>query len=268
MELDSHADTTALGDTCLVLQDTGRTVNVEGFGESIGTLEDVPIVTAAVAYDCPATFTTYVLIFHESLHIPDMETDLINPYQLRDQGIIVNDVALQHLPPSQRQMKSHSILSEDPPMHIPLNLKGTMSGFTVRKPTWDEIRDADQHKVTFVHMTSDIKWKPHSKDFATIENALRDDVTRGIDLHQKESRDLCTMQVRGQSGESQQQTMLFNACNALRMPVDQDCYKELGNGSNSTGAAAVEVRNVSVEGTTEDHCDGNFGEQVCAMRVQ
>ena len=67
----------------------------------------------------------------------------------------------------------------------------------------------------------------------------------------------------------QMETMLFNACNALRMPVDQDCYKELGNGSNSTGAAAVEVRNVSVEGTTEeDHCDGNFGEQVCAMRVQ
>jgi len=56
--------------------------------------------------------------------------------------------------------------------------------------------------------------------------------------------------------------MFSNACNVLRMPVDQDCYKELGNGSNGNGAAAVEVRNVSVEGTTDDYCNGNFGEQV------
>ena len=64
MELDSHADTTALGKGCLILQDTGRTVTVRGFDGSIGSMKDVPIVTAAVAYDCPATFKVFVLIFH------------------------------------------------------------------------------------------------------------------------------------------------------------------------------------------------------------
>ena len=60
MELDSHADTTALGKGCVMLQDTGRTVTVEGFDDTIGSLNDVPIVTAAVAYDCPATYKTYI----------------------------------------------------------------------------------------------------------------------------------------------------------------------------------------------------------------
>ena len=51
MELDSHADTTALGAACVVLQDTGRTVTVEGYSKEIGALTDIPIVTAATAYD-------------------------------------------------------------------------------------------------------------------------------------------------------------------------------------------------------------------------
>ena len=54
-----------MGKGCVILQDTGRTVTVEGFGDTIGSLNDVPIVTAAVAYDCPSTYKTYVLT-----HIP------------------------------------------------------------------------------------------------------------------------------------------------------------------------------------------------------
>ncbi len=82
LELDSHADTCAFGKTCLVLGDTGRTVDVGGFKESVG-VKDVKIAHAAVAYDCPITFKTYLLIFHEVLYIPDMEDHLGNPCQMR-----------------------------------------------------------------------------------------------------------------------------------------------------------------------------------------
>ena len=69
MDLDTHANTCALGSACLILQDTGNTVSVGGFGETIGSMDDVPIVTAAVAYDCPVSFTTYVFdISSMSLH--------------------------------------------------------------------------------------------------------------------------------------------------------------------------------------------------------
>ena len=73
MELDSHADTCALGKECLVVGDSGRTVEVGGFEDSIGSIPDVKIVHAAVAYDCPKTFNTYLLIFHEALYLLHME---------------------------------------------------------------------------------------------------------------------------------------------------------------------------------------------------
>ena len=51
MELDSHADTCALGECCLVLGDSGRTVDVNGYTESLGAMKDVKIIHGAVAYD-------------------------------------------------------------------------------------------------------------------------------------------------------------------------------------------------------------------------
>ena len=198
MELDSHADTTALGKGCVVLQDTGRTVTVEGFDGSIGSMKNVPIVTAAVAYDCLSTFKTFVLIFHEALFVPNLEPNLINPYQLRHQGITVNDVPLSQLEPPDRNMESHSVLSKEEGLHIPLSLEGTMSGFTIRKPTTAEITDADPNKVVYVHMTSDAVWVPHDNSAAKVEQAFRDNLTRGYDFHDKEPRDIGSMQARGQ----------------------------------------------------------------------
>ena len=197
MELDSHADTCALGGICLILQETGRTVHVEAFDDTV--VQDVPIVTAAVAYDCPATFHTYILIFHEAFYVQDMTTHLLNPFQLRNQGIIVNEVPLQHIEPEKRDPQCHSIISEDPPMHIPLTLNGVMSGFTVRMPTWDEVRDVEQHNVFHVHMTASEEWTPHTDQYSHIEGTLHQTVTRGMTFHDKENRDISHLQVRGQT---------------------------------------------------------------------
>ena len=74
METDSHADTCALSkDHCVVMQDTGRTVTVVGFGDAVHRVKGIPIVTAAVAYDCPIQHQTYILIFHETLLIPGID---------------------------------------------------------------------------------------------------------------------------------------------------------------------------------------------------
>ena len=201
IELDSHADTCAFGSACLVLQETGRTVAVEGFGEAMGLLDDVPIVTAAIAYDCPTTARTYVLIYHESLYIPDMTTHLVNPMQMRQQGITVNDIPLQLMSLEERQPQCHSISFDDPPLHIPLTLNGIMSGFTVRVPTWEEVRGLGQDNLYHVHMTSSQPWDPHSPTYSKLEGTLRDTVTRGMDLIDLEPRDLSQLQARGQQQE-------------------------------------------------------------------
>ena len=78
-------------------------------------------------------------------------------------------------------------------MHIPMTLRGIMSGFTVRKPTWDEVIDDD--KAIKVHMTSDARWNPHDEEYGRKEQALRDAIER--DLILPEPRDIGLIQARG-----------------------------------------------------------------------
>ena len=152
--------------------DTGNVISVESFNKEMGSLPDVKICTCAVAYDCPKTGETYLLLFHESLYIPGLQTHLLNPAQLRMQGITVDDVPLTLLPEELRTQEQHSILSWDPPLHITLELQGVMSGFTVREPTWEECNDLDQERVMFVHMTSSEPWDPHSETLYNLEGTL------------------------------------------------------------------------------------------------
>ena len=167
------------------LADTGRRVSVNGFHESVAAIDMVPIVTLAVAYDCPRTGQTAILIFHEALEIPDMDLQLLNPFQIRDQGIIVNDKPLHQLNPDEREPTSHSIVSDDPPFQIPLTLRGTMSGFEIRRPTWEEIDDPD---ALVIHMTSSIPWDPTSDDAEDAEAELRAAFERESTLVHQEPR--------------------------------------------------------------------------------
>ena len=72
-ELDSHANMAVVGKSCFVFEKVeGRFCEVEPFDKSIGTLKRVPIVDAAIAYDCPFNMTTHILIIRDALYIPTM----------------------------------------------------------------------------------------------------------------------------------------------------------------------------------------------------
>jgi hypothetical protein len=43
--------------------DSGTCAEVLGFSAKLGSVKKVPIITAAVAYDCPISFQTYILVF-------------------------------------------------------------------------------------------------------------------------------------------------------------------------------------------------------------
>jgi hypothetical protein len=130
-ELDTHADTCCFGKhSYLLSQDLNNVAEVSPFLSNLGTLKRVPVATVAVAYDCPRTYQTYILIFHQSLYIEQMDVNLLCPNQLREAGVIVNDIPLRHLPQDKRDSQSHSILTKE--LHIPLTLRGkSISYFTV-----------------------------------------------------------------------------------------------------------------------------------------
>jgi hypothetical protein len=126
--------------------------------------------TMAVAYDCPYSFNTLILLFPQSLYIKGMTTNLLSPFQLRAFGIQINDTPLQHLDVTQRTPNQHSIQVGD--LHIPLELQDTMSGFTTQKPTSLEVTDKSGANGIHVYMTSDASWDPHSTQPANIETSL------------------------------------------------------------------------------------------------
>ena len=66
MELDTHANTTVLGKSCLLIQDFNKNVSVLGWNAAVGSTE-CPTVTGVVAYDHPFTGITYMLVWHQAI---------------------------------------------------------------------------------------------------------------------------------------------------------------------------------------------------------
>jgi hypothetical protein len=137
-ELDSHADTCIASANCVILEVTNQTVNVSAFTDVHDVMNDIPIVTAATAYDDAATGVTYILVIGQCIYMGDkMPNSLICPNQLHSHGITV-DKCPQHLAPPD-QPSSHSIYCREDDLRLLLSLNGVTSGFTTRTPTIQEI---------------------------------------------------------------------------------------------------------------------------------
>ena len=101
-ELDTHANTCCFGKNATIVEETGHTVTVSPFTDNLGELSDIKICTLAVAYDCPDTMCSYILLFYQSLYIPTLAHHLICPNQLRENLLTVNDTPLPYLPAADR----------------------------------------------------------------------------------------------------------------------------------------------------------------------
>jgi hypothetical protein len=174
MDLDTHANNTVLGGSCLLIHDTGRKVDVLGFSTALGLME-LPIVSGAVVYDHPTTGKVYILVFHQMIFCRQMDNHLICPMQCR-----VNDVAINNTPKMcilNPDDSTHSIevadpLDPDTTLHIPLILRGVTSCFCIRKPSTAEFEDDDIPKLNMTYEFP--KWDPGDPDWATQEASMMD----------------------------------------------------------------------------------------------
>ena len=82
-ELDSHANMVVVGSYAYILNFSGRIAQVIPFTPEYKSLKEVPIVDAAVVYDCPITYKSFILVFHNVLSVPLMEHKLVPPFILR-----------------------------------------------------------------------------------------------------------------------------------------------------------------------------------------
>ena len=90
MDLDSHANMAVVERHAYILSDTGRTAEVNPFMPDYKLMQ-VPIINAAVQYECPYSGTLHVLVIRNALHVPSVRHNLVPPFMIREEGIQVND---------------------------------------------------------------------------------------------------------------------------------------------------------------------------------
>ena len=167
VDLDSHADTCCVGNGVLIVNQTERTVRVTPFLKSLGSVNKVPIVTAAIAYDDPKTGEVFVLVVHQAMHFSEMNNCLLSPMQLR-----LNDVKVNERPKflmAKPTEKDHAIIAGE--LLIPLDLHGITSFFHGRRPTMKEYEECERIELTY----PDPQWSPHDGVYAE-EEALQQDL--------------------------------------------------------------------------------------------
>ena len=143
-ELNSHANMVVVGRQASIISDSGIHAEVKAFSNDCGTLDKIPIVDAALAYDCPISSKTYILIVRNALYVESMEHNLIPPFVMREAGIVVNDVPRIHCG-NDISKESHSIIINGATsLRIPLRLRGIFSYFPTRKLTESEVEGCDE----------------------------------------------------------------------------------------------------------------------------
>ena len=96
--LDSHANMVVIGVCSTIIEDTGLHADVSGFTQEL-TCNKIPIVDAAVAYDCPYSFETYLLVWWRMHYIymcPAWDTTLSLLFIMREAGLKVNETLKIH----------------------------------------------------------------------------------------------------------------------------------------------------------------------------
>ena len=154
------------GSECIIFDDTGKTCTVNSFAKSAGSIDDVRIVDVAVAYDCPFSHKSYILLMRNALYVPELKMNLIPPFIMREGGLEVDEC-----PKSQAQVptvSNHSMYSKDQDLRIHFDLNVTFSCFNTRKPTSSELETCDKVFITL----DSASWNPYSEHFSTNERAM------------------------------------------------------------------------------------------------
>ena len=90
-ELYSHVNMVVIGAQGMIIQKTGKYADVNAFSSDVGTLSRVPIVDAAVAYDCPFSGRKILMVARNALYVETMDHNLVPPFIMREAGLEVDN---------------------------------------------------------------------------------------------------------------------------------------------------------------------------------
>ena len=166
-ELDSHANMPVVGRNAFIISDTGRMADVKPYSPDYESMA-IPIVDAAVRYDCPYDAQTYILVIRNALHVPSMQTNLIPPFIMREAGITVHDTPKMQMDDPTNQ--DHSIYFPETRFRIPMSLWGIFSYFPTSKPSAQDMVGSEE----VVYMLTPTRWNPHEDSYANNGRSMLD----------------------------------------------------------------------------------------------
>ncbi len=180
LELDSHADTTVLGAGALILQSYDRPVEVVGYDPQQG-LQTFETVSGVLAFDHPQDGQVYHLVFHQAIHMPQLDHHLLCPMQC-----CLNDMTVNNVPKFLTRFPTdnmHALVVQNPDndsttLSFPLHLQGVTLYLPVCKPTTNEWESGDIVRIDM--MAENIDWNPNDPTYSSQEAAMTD--YRGVVL--------------------------------------------------------------------------------------
>ena len=170
-ELDSHANMVVIGSQAFVFNHSGKFCEVKAFSEEANGMTNVPIVDAVIAYDCPYSMKTYILVCRNTLCVPSMRHNLIPPFILREAGLVVKDTPKIHC--EDPGVEDHSIHDRESGLRIPLSLRGIFSTFRTRPLTEREIDSIETFPTIFLTPDSHA-WDHYCDSYRLNEDAHLD----------------------------------------------------------------------------------------------
>ena len=152
------------GSNCVILEYTGKECDVSPYRDDYDSIQNVPIVHAATAWQSKETGQTYILILNESIWMGDtMSHTLINPNQLRHFGTKVQDNPMSDQP--------LSIITEDNGFCMDLAMAGTICYVDTFAPSEKEL-----HTCPHIVLSSSHPWDPHNVKFPKCRRTLDEEV--------------------------------------------------------------------------------------------
>ena len=144
-----------LGKHWFIFEWSGKSWTLNPFNYCLGSVKDVPIIDAAIAYECPYFHKCYILLLRNDLYLPNMEDKSLPPFIIRESGSTVNDTPNIHC--TYPTSIDHCITFSDSDLKIPLRIKGTFPFFHTRISTADELQSCEKIFITPYHQ----HWNPY-----------------------------------------------------------------------------------------------------------
>jgi hypothetical protein len=180
LELDSHANTTVLGAGALIIKSYDQPVEVVGYDPQQG-LQMFKMVSGILAFDHPRDRQVYHLVFHQAIHMPQLDHHLLCPMQC-----LVIDVTVNNVPKFLTRFSTdntHALIVQNPDddsttLTFPLHLQGVTSYLLVSKPTAAKWETGN---IVWIDMTAEnLDWDPNDPPYTSQEAAMTD--YRGVVL--------------------------------------------------------------------------------------